>query len=250
MNVVHIATREFRSTFSTAIGWLIAAGFFTLTGFFWTAMVQAYVVQGEDLVFDPYGASQLNLTDWLLTPFFGNVAVVLMLLIPGLSMRMYAEEIKQRTLELLLTSPVSTLEIVVGKWVGALWVVAVLLAGTMVGPLVLYGFATPDPGVIAGGYLGLFALAASLLAMGGFASSFTANQVVALVLSFAAALGLLVLSWLSRDPTDLWAQISIISHLDGLMKGEVKLSDLVYFGAFTFVFLFATHQRMESFRWN
>jgi len=250
VNVIHIASREFRSTFSSAVGWLVALGFLTLTGVFWTAMLQSYVVQGEDLVFDPYGASQLNLTDWLLSPFFGNVAVVLMMLIPGLSMRMYAEEIKQRTLELLLTSPVSTLEIVLGKFLGAVAVVVVLLLGTLSGPLVLWTLASPDTGVVLSGYLGLLALASALLALGSFASSLTSSQVTALVLSFAAALGLLVLSWVSRDPSDIWAQISVMGHLDSMLKGEIKLSDLAYFAGFTFVFLFATHQRMESFRWK
>jgi ABC-2 type transport system permease protein len=212
--------------------------------------VQAYVVQGEDLVFDPYGASQLNLTDWLLAPWFGNVAIVLILLAPALSMRLFSEELKQRTLELLLTSPVSTLEIVLGKFLGALLVVVVLLAGTLTGPLLLWVFATPDPGVVASGYLGLLALSAALLALGAFTSSLTSNQVVALVLSFAPALALLILSWVSRAPDDLASRISLMGHLQSLIQGEVKLSDLVYFAAFTFVFLFATHQRMESFRWK
>jgi ABC-2 type transport system permease protein len=250
VNVLHIAWREVKSVFTSGIGWLVAFSFLVLTGVFWTAMVQSYVLQGEDLVFDPYGAQQLNLTDWLLSPFFGNVAVVLMFVTPALSMRLYSEEIKQRTLELLLTSPVTSFEIVLGKFLGALAVLAILLAGTASGPLVLFGLATPDWGVVAAGYLGLLTLGAALLALGSFTSSLTSNQIVALVWAFGASLVLFILSWMQRDPTDAWAQISLLNHLESLFKGEIKLSDLVYFAGFTFVFLFATHQRMESFRWT
>ena len=250
MNVFHIAWRELRATFTTAVGWLVLCGWLLITGLFWVLMVQNYVSQSEDLVFNPYGAQHMNLTDWLLVPFFGNCAVVLVMVAPALSMRLFSEEMKQRTLELLMTSPVSTIEIVLGKFLGALAFVAIMLLGTLQFPLGLLQWGSPDPGVVAGGYLGLLLLGSALLSLGLFASSLTSNQVVASVLSFAVALGLLVVSWASQDPDDWYAKVSIMTHLEDLMRGAIKLSDVTYYLAFTGFFLFATHQRTESFRWR
>jgi ABC-2 type transport system permease protein len=250
VNVLHIAWRELRAMFTTAIGWLVLCGWLLITGLFWVLMVQNYVSQSEDLVFNPYGAQHINLTDWLLVPFFGNCAVVLIMVAPALSMRLFSEEMKQRTLELLMTSPVSTLEIVLGKFLGALAFVAILLLGTLQFPLGLLQWGSPDPGVVGGGYLALLLLGSALLSLGMFTSSLTSNQVVASVLSFAVALGLLVVSWGSQSPDDLYAEVSLMTHLDGLMRGAVKLSDVAYYLAFSAFFLFATHQRMESFRWR
>lgn len=250
MNVLHIAMRELRSTFSSAIGWLVLCGWLLVTGLFWISMVQNYVVQSQDLVFNPYAGSELKLVDYLLAPFFGNCAVLLIMVVPALSMRLFSEEVKQRTLELLLTSPISTSDIVIGKFLGAFAIIVLMLLGTLHGPFALYFWASPDPGPILGGYLALALLGAALLSLGLFTSACTANQIVAMVATFAVALGLLALQWFSRDPTDPFAQMSILGHLTDLVQGAVKLSDVVYYLAFTGLFLFATHQRMESYRWK
>jgi ABC-2 type transport system permease protein len=250
MNVLHIAVRELKSAFSSAVGWLVLCGWLLVTGLFWISMVQNYVVQSQDLVFNPYAGSELRLADYLLGPFFGNCAVLLIMVIPAISMRLFAEEVKQRTLELLLTSPISTLDIVLGKFLGAFSIVILMLLGTLHGPAALYLWASPDPGPILGGYAGLALLGSALLSLGLFASACTANQIVAMVATFAGALALLSMQWMSRDPSDLMAQISILGHLNDLLQGAVKLSDVVYYLAFTGLFLFATHQRMESYRWK
>jgi ABC-2 type transport system permease protein len=250
MNVLFIAWRELRATFTTATGWLILTGWLVLSGGFWQAMLQNYVMQSQDIVFDPYTASQLTLTDYLLGPWFGNCAILLIMVVPALTMRLFSEEMKQRTLELLLTSPVSTAEIVLGKFLGALLFAWGLLLSTAYGPLTLFVWGNPDPGVIAAGYLGLGLLSAALVALGTFASSLTSNQIVAMVTAFATALSLLIVEWMSSSPEDWLARLALLSHLTDLFRGAVPLSDVVYYLAFTGLFLFATHQRMESFRWN
>ncbi|MEQ1503163.1 MAG: ABC transporter permease [Myxococcota bacterium] len=250
MTIAHIALRELRATFGTAIGWLLLCGWLFETGLFWIAMVSSYVVSSQDLVANPYGASQLTLGDYLLGPWFANCAVLLIMVVPALTMATFAAEQRNRTLELLLTSPVSTLEIVLGKYLGALGAVGILLAVTVHAPLMLYVWADPDPGLIAGGYLGLALLSAALVALGTFVSALTSNQLVAMVTPLAVALGLLSVGWLSRDPTDAAAQVSLLSHFGPFTQGEITLSHLAYYLGFGFVFVFATHQRMESFRWN
>jgi ABC-2 type transport system permease protein len=250
MSALTIAGREVRALFATPIGWLVLCGWLLLSGLFWVSMVEGYVLQSRDLVYNPYGASQLTLTDHLLGPFFGNCAVVLLMLTPALSMRLVSEEIKQRTLELVLTSPVSTWEIVIGKYLGAMCAVLILLLGTAHAPIMLAQWGDPDPGALIGGYAGLLLMSAATVAIGLFASALTANQVVALVLSFAASLSMLALSWLAEDPDGALAQVSLVSHLADLFRGAVRLSDIAYFVALTGLALFATHQRLESFRWS
>jgi ABC-2 type transport system permease protein len=250
VNVLHIAYRELRATYTTAVGWLVLCGWLVVTGLFWIAGVTNYQIMSQEVMFDPYGGAGLNLVDQMLVPFFQNCAVMLMIVLPAVSMRLFAEEIKQHTLALLMTSPVSMLEIVLGKYAGALAVLGILLAGTLPGPLLLYVWVSPDPGVVASGYLGLFLLGAGLLAVGMLASAFTANQLLAFGASLAVGFALLVVSWLSRDPGDLFWQLSSLTHLTSLLEGAIKLSDLVYLLSFAGLFVFATWQRMESFRWR
>ncbi len=250
MNALAIAGRELRGIFNTTIGWLVLAGFLLLTGVFWSSMVSYYALESADVIANPYAASQMNLTDYLFSPFFGNTAIVLMMVCPAVSMRLFSEEIKQRTLELLLTSPVSTLDIVLGKFLGALGFVAILLAGTLPGPILLAAWSTPDLGTVAAGYFGLLLVGAAILAMGLLFSALTANQIVALVWTFAAALGLWVLSWVSQDPTSIFTQLALVTHVQDLLSGLVYVSHLTYFAGFVGFFLFATWQRVESFRWS
>ena len=250
MNVLHIAWRELRATFSSPVGWLVLCGYLFVTGVFWTFMVENFVVETQDMMYNPYGASQITLQAYLLTPFFGNCAVVLLMILPAVSMRLFAEEFRQRTIDLLFTSPVSTAEIVLGKYLGAMGFVSVLLGMSLHYPLALMQWADPDPGLLFGGYLAMFLMSAMLVAMGTLFSSLTSNQIVSLVLTFAASLTLFVLDWGADNPQAWNAQLALGPHMSDMMNGAVKLSDLAYFVLISAVCLFATHQRMESFRWT
>lgn len=250
MHVFTVAWREFRAIFHTTIGWLVLAGFLLVTGFFWSAMVSYYVQQSTDIIANPYAESQVNLTDYLLSPFFGNTAVVLLMMSPALSMRLFSEELKNRTMELLFTSPLTTAEIVLGKYLGALGFVAVMLLCTAYMPAMLYLFGDVDRGALIGGYLSVFLVAASVIALGMLFSAMTSNQIVALVLGFAGALAVWLFSWSSGGPDSIMQQLSIATHLDDLMRGAVNLSDLVYFASFIGFFVLATHQRVEAYRWR
>ncbi len=251
MNVVHIAGRELRATFSNAVGWLVLCGFLLLTGYFWITQLDLFVTESANLVFNPYGAPTMTISVHLLGQFFGNTLVVLVMVIPALSMRLFSEEIRGRTLELLLTSPVSTLEIVLGKYLGALSFVALMLLSMSYAPLSLLAWTDSlDWGALFGGYLSWLLASAALLSLGMFVSSITTSQMVALVLSFSASLMLYVLSWSADDPDSWMVQLSLGAHVEDLVRGAVRASDLAYFGGLTAFFLFATHQRLESFRWK
>ncbi len=249
-----ISRRELDQYFATPMGWLCLCGFVLITGFFFALMATDYSMQASQAAFDPYMQGQINVNDWLVAPFFANTAVILLLLSPALSMRLFAEDKRQRSLELLLSSPVSSWQIVLGKYLGSLGFLVMLLAATMHYSLVLYWLGQPDPGILAANYLGTFLLAAAFLAVGMLASAFTENQVVALVLSFGGLLALWVLSWADSIAPSGWgsvlADLSMLSHMEQLTKGLLHVEDIAYYIGFIGFFLFATWQRVEAWRWQ
>lgn len=250
MNVFWIARRELSALFSTAMGWLVLTGFLLITGVFWIFGVDDYAMAVAGSVYNPYDMMGLSITNNLLLPFFGNCTVIVLMVTPALSMRLFSEDLRSHTLELLLTSPLSTLEIVLGKYLGAVGFLAVMLACTAYVPISLSLMAEADPGVLFGGYLALLLLGSAILAMGLCFSAYTSNQVVALVATFSLALTLYVLSFSDTDPESVMNKLSISSHVVDLIRGAIRTSDLAYFVGFIGFFLFATHQRLESFRWR
>ncbi len=249
MAVLTIAAREFRATFNSTIGWLVLAAFLFLNGVFFLMWLTYFAEASAQFSGGAYGDVQLLLSEQLFAPFYGNVATILLFICPALSMRMFAEERSQRTLELLLTSPISTAEIVLGKFLGALGFVTVLLAGLLYGPLLLWWWSTPDIGALVTGNLALFLVAASTIAIGALFSSFTDNQITALVVTVSVCLALYIIGAVG-DQDSIWGQISILSHIDDLFLGGIRLSDVSYFVGLIGVFLFATHQKVESYRWS
>ena len=250
MSIFLIARRELRALLASAVGWVVLCGFLFVTGTMWTLSVFGYVAASSDVVYDPYAASQLTFTAVLLGPWFGHVSIILVLGAPALAMRAFSEELQQRTLELLLTSPVSTLEIVLGKYLGVLGYAALVLVATSYAPLGLFIVGSPDIGAIASGYLGLLCLASCVVSLGLLFSAFTASQLTAFIATFSVALGAYLVGVFDPDPDSWLTQLSLATHLVDLFRGAVRLSDLVYFAGVTGFCLFATWQRLESFRWR
>lgn len=251
MAVLHIAWRELRAMLSTGVAWIVICMYLLLTGVFWLALVTNYVTQSQDLVFNPYAAQLLSLGEYLIAPWFGNMLITLCFFGPAIAMRLFTLEYQQRTMDLLLTSPIRSWEIVLGKYLGAMGFSLLMLATTLYVPIWLYWFADPDYGWFLGGYL-MFLLVLSVFeSLTMLVSSYTDSQLVALITGIALGLSLYLVSWLGQgDPDGIVAQISVATHCEQLLRGGVKLSDLVYFAGMTFVCLFATQQRLESFRWS
>jgi hypothetical protein len=199
-------------------------------------------------------ADQLTVNDWLIPAIFGNWSVVLLLMMPALSMRIFAEDIRQRSFELLLSSPLTSSQIVFGKFLGALGFLAVLFASTLYQPAVLFWLGSPDPGVLAASYASMFLLSAACLTVGMWVSAYTSNQIVAFIVSFSILLLLYLLGWVGTvtDEGLLGAlgKASMLSHLEQLGKGLLHTKDIAYFAAFIGFFVFATVQRVEGFRWS
>jgi len=245
-----IARRELMSKLTTVVGWVVLALFLALTGLFWFLLLNNYVGQSQDLVMNPYAASLLTLGDYLILPWFSNCVVVVLLVAPALAMGTFTNEYRDHTITLLLTSPVHTGQVVLGKYLGIMAFVVLMLAGTLHVPATLWYVASPDWGYFLGGYLSLFLVLSALVSVGMLVSASTNSQIIAFMAAFVAGLGLYVVSWLSDNPDGWAAQLALASHLEDLLSGALRLSDLVYFGCFTAAALFGCQQKLESLRWS
>ncbi|MCP4809608.1 MAG: ABC transporter permease subunit [Proteobacteria bacterium] len=253
-NVFAIAWREIRAYFATPVGWLCLCAFMAISAVFFVAVLGLYNMQATEMQFNPYAGTEMNIDEYLVAPFFGNTTVILLFICPALSMRLFSEDRKTKSLELLLTSPVTTTEIVLGKYLGAVGFLAIILLCTGHYPLQLVLLGEPDPGVIASSYLAVFLLGSCFMAVGLLFSSMTENQIVALVLSFVTLLGFWILGWVEELASGTLQEVvgyaSLINRMEDMTKGLIHTKDLVYYVTFICFWLFATHQRVEAYRWR
>jgi ABC-2 type transport system permease protein len=183
-----------------------------------------------------------------------NVTVLLLFVLPAITMRSYAEERRSGTIELLLTSPVSDVQIVLGKFLGALALYAVMMSVTLIHNGVLYAFGRPEWKPILTSYLGLMLLGGSFLSIGLFISTLTTNQIVAYIATFSTFLMLWVISWLGSFSsgmfTDVTAYMSIIEHFDDFTKGVIDTTHVIYYLSLISFGLFLTARSVDTERWR
>ena len=196
----------------------------------------------------------MNLNEQVITPLFSNIAVIGLFLIPLITMRLFAEEKRQGTIELLVTSPVHDLEIVMGKWLSAVIMYATLLFILLIDYSFLFIYGHPDWKPVVTGFFGVLLEGACLLALGTFISTTTKNQIVAGAVGFALALLLWILNWTTsfgNTPTvQVLGYLSILSHLDSFTRGVLDTKDVVYYLSMIFLGLFLTSRSLESLRWR
>ena len=175
-------------------------------------------------------------------------------MVPIITMRSFAEEKKSGTYELLLTSPLTVTQIVMGKFLGSLFFIFVMIMLTGIYPAILLFYGNPELGILASGYLGLFLLGMVFISVGLFTSSLTENQIVAAVTCFVILLLLYVLSWPSETAGaalgDILKYLSVIEHFSEMVKGLIDTRSLVYFLSIIFLSLFLTHRSVEASRWR
>jgi ABC-2 type transport system permease protein len=228
--------------------------FLALSGYFFYSIFRYYNYMSFQAGRNPYLASSLNLSDGVMRPLMGNVSVVLLFALPLLTMRLLAEEKRQGTFELLLTYPLSDVEAVMGKYLAAMTVYAVMLAGTLLYPAMLMIYAHPEPGPMATSYLGLFLMGSSFIAMGVFFSSVTSSQIVAGAATFGLSLFFLIIGWMApfvgQTFGTVLSQFSILDHFDTFGKGIINLQDVSYYVFLSVFFLFMTLRALDSAHWR
>jgi ABC-2 type transport system permease protein len=197
---------------------------------------------------------RINMTDVVVRPLVQNMGIVLLFVMPLLTMRLFSEEKRAGTIELLLTYPISDLAVMMGKYLAAGLVLLVMLAGTMPFLVLMFVLGPPEVGPLVGGYLGLLLMGAAFMSLGMFISSLTENQIVSGAVSFVLALMFWILSWSSTFTGDtagtIVRQFSILEHLESINKGIIALSDVSFFVLFCLFFLFLTARSLETHRWR
>ncbi len=250
-----IVAKELRSAYCSPIIYVVAAVFLLIFGILSYIAVVNAGAQAIRLMQIQGLAAKINLNDLVFRPTFYSTSIILLLSLPILTMRVFAEERKLRTFELLMTSPVGINEIVAGKFVAVLLTYMGLLTLTGVVPVVLAMFNSFDWAPVFTGYLGLLLMGALFLSVGLFASAVTENQIIAAFLSF----GLLLSVWLlgamgailgDTPVANAISYLSFIEHYDRLVRGLVDTKDLVYFICGILFMLFLTHRVVESERWK
>jgi ABC-2 type transport system permease protein len=252
-NVLIICGKEIKSYFSSPIAYLLMTIFAVIFGYFFFSAA-AYFVQAS-MQSQMQGQSQpMNVNDFIIGPLLGNASVVGLFLIPMISMRLFAEEKRQGTIELLMTSPIHDWEIIVGKWLGALIMYACVIGISGLNVALLFAYGKPDWRPILIGYLGLLLQGGCLLAIGTFISTTTSNQIIAGGATFAVCLLLWVLDWVSSYEQAAWAKViaycSVLTHFEPFSKGVVDSKDVIFYLSMIFFGLFLTQRSLESLRWR
>ena len=250
-----IMGKELRILFTSPIAYVVAAMFVLISGYLFYSIVLFASSQSMQIMRVQGALPQINLNDLVFRPTFHNMAVILMLTLPLITMRLLAEEKKIKTIELLLTSPVPLTAIVMGKYLAALVVFTLMLALTAYMPLLMWYYGSIQWMPILTGYLGIWLLGGVFIAVGLLASSLTENQIIASFISFGAVLILWLIGWVSQAAADTsWGSfltyLSIGEHTENFIRGMIDTEDLVYQATLIIVGLFITHRVLESQRWK
>ena len=246
-NVWTIAERELKSYFSSPVAYGLMVFFALICGFVFFAAVSFMVANAGR-----FGPANVN--EGVIRPLLSNMSVFGLFLIPMITMRLFAEEKRSGTFELLATSPISDWQIALGKWLAALILYLTVVAYTSVNLMIVFMQGNPDWKPVLVGYLGLLLQGAALLAIGTFISTTTRNQIIAGAATFAVCLLLYIMSWLGEFSATaggkLAAYLSVLTHFEPFSRGLIDTKDLLYFVSLTFLGIFLTTRSLESLRWR
>ncbi len=255
-NTLTIAGKELTGYFVQPVAYVVLTVFILLGGWFFFAMLRQFdeMVQLVQMMGQPETLKQMNLNNRVIDPLLHDLSIVLVIVMPALTMRVFAEEKRTGTYELLLTAPVRTGEIVAGKFLAAAAFTLVMVALAWIFPLILMVFGNPELGVMFAGYLGLFLLSLAFVSVGLFTSSLTQNQIIAAISSFGILILLFVISWPAEAGGGaVWSVLKYLSlpeHFSTMTRGVIDTSDVVFFLSVVATALFLTQRSVESARWR
>jgi ABC-2 type transport system permease protein len=256
-NIWTITRKELNSYFHSPIAYIVLTVFAVIFGYFFVSILSIFVRQSmmASQYAEMYGQPMhMNVNEMVIRPLLMNVSVISLFLVPMITMRLFAEEKRSGTIELLMTSPVTDLQIILGKFFAALLLYAVLLAMTLFFFLIVFHYGNPDWKPLLAGYLGLLLLGGCFMSLGIMLSTLTRNQLVAGMLTFGLFLMLWVIDWVSDYSTGTVGQVAsylaLTTHLENYAKGVIDLRDTVYYLSVIGLGLFLTARSVESVRWR
>lgn len=254
-NVSAIAEKEFRHYFGSPIAYVALFVWALLFGIFFSVIFGVFLDESVDGRMMQYGM-KLSLNDRVIRPVLQNMAVIALFITPMLTMRLFAEEKRQGTMELLATSPLTDLDIILGKFVAATGLFVLMLLAGMLNLVHIFAYASNPPEwmPVLSGVLCLLLSGMASIALGCFVSTVTRNQIVAGLLSFCLAIVLWTLGWFD-DPMGgvvmkVVTYLGLTTHMEDMTKGILDLKDVVFYLSFTFFGLFLCHRSLESQRWR
>jgi len=254
MGVAAIFKKELRAIFASPVAYVVMAVFLALSGYFFWGFLARFTFYSIQASMNPAIGGGVNIMELVLGPLFHNMSIVMLLMMPLFTMRLFAEEQKTGTMELLLTYPVRDVAILLGKFLAVVVLLCSMLALTATYPILLMAWSTPEPFPILAGYLGLVLIGTAFLSLGLFASALTENQIVAGSLAFGALLFIWVIGW-SADLAGgtvgkILGDLSFLNHFEAFARGIIDTKDLIYYVNVTALFLFLTLKAVEARRWR
>jgi len=242
-----IFKKEMRLYFTSPVAWVVLTIFLFIAGYFFSSIFNFFSQASIQSAMNPAMGRELNVTDSVMRPLFSNISVILLLLMPLVTMRLFAEERRAGTIELLLTYPVRDGAVLAGKYLAALALYTLMIGLTALYPAIVVYFARLELGPVLTGYLGL-------LLVGVFASSLTDNQIVAAVTTFGALLIFWILGWSADYAGGALGRVlqflSLLEHNDSFSKGVLDTKDVLYYVNFAVLALFLTLRSLEARRWK
>jgi ABC-2 type transport system permease protein len=254
-NIVAIARRELQSYFASPIAYVMLGLFALIFGWMFYSFLRFFAEQGLRMSqFGMQGPQALNVNEMMIRPLLLQAGVVVLFFLPMLTMRTFAEEKRSGTIELLLTSPLSDWEIVLGKYFGALALYVVMLAVSALNFIWLFAFGNPEVAPILTGYLGLLLMGGSFIALGVFISNLTRNQLVAAALTFSVLLMLLLVNWIGDASGPVMravvSALSVFQHFEDFSRGVIDTQHVIYYLSFIGFGLFLAARSVDADRWR
>ena len=256
-NILAIVERELRAYFISPVAYVVLTIFVFLSGLFFRSILAQVLQMGlmSQLQAQQLGPRAMDMPGMITRGFLSTMSVILLFVMPMLTMGLFSEEKKRGTIELLLTAPLTDLQVVVGKFFAGVTFFLILLLTTWIPTGFLYLYSSPASGPIFTAYLGLLLYGLALIAIGLFISTLTENQLIAAVVSFGTIMVLWLVDVLANNADSTTGKavltyLSIISHLDDFMKGVLSTSHIIFYMSLMLVALFLTYRSIDSLRWR
>lgn len=246
-----ILKKEIKSFFTSSSTYVVAALFALIMGWIFFNLLIEYVEKHQNV---PNGATQWNFINSVVMKVFGNINFLMLFIAPIMTMKLFAEERRDNTLELYFASPVKDYELVLGKYLASLIMGAFLLSTTLIFPVLMNAANLEDFSFVICGYLALMLNISCFFGIGMVASSLTSNQIVAALLTLVSILGFWMITWVSKGSSNfLLVQItnylSMNGHFESVAKGVISLSDLVFYFSFIWLCIFTTKKILAARNW-
>ncbi len=261
IKTIAIYKKELKSFFYSPMAYVVIGLFTALTGYFFYSILswfveQSFIATMQAQQYAQYGQRppKFNVNLQVIRGYFGTLAFLALIILPLITMRLFSEEKKQGTIELLYTTPVSSLQIVLGKFFAGLSFYFVLLIPTILFQSLLFAYGNPEFLPVLSGYIGLMFIGSAFISVGLFISTLTENQIIAAIGGFALSLFLWVIGFGVNiaGPTlaPLFEYISILNHFEDFAQGVIDSSHIAYYLLFSFLGIYLSLKSIESNKWR